>query len=169
MRTPELRTRPIERPAAKREVRRCKVCQGPVAALNGGDTCFRCEERAAAERHERYLASPEGKRAMAEMKEVKRQRAVRRAVEEYGLVKPTRRGPIVIEVNGVKLVPATLPKTGWPAVVEAFLASGEECVEIQSEKAAKSIYMAVGKVCKGTAAKAVTVDGKCYLVRVGGR
>lgn len=161
-----LRTRlPEPTVPTPRTVRRCKECGGPVAALHGGELCYRCEERQAEELNERFLASPEAQLAKAEVERARQLKEHR--ADEYGVIQPPReRGAVVIEVNGCRLRPATLPKVGWPAVVDAFLASGEECMVIEGDRTAKSFYMAISKCTKGHPVKATIAEGQCFLVRV---
>lgn len=148
-------------------MRTCAACGHALSKYNPAKYCFACQEAKEAERERKWAASPEGQKAIREAEMFKQ---IRGNARRYpALEMPSQRRlevPEVIEVNGVKLVPAMVPKVGWPAVVEAFIASGQECVVVRSDKTAKSLYMSLAKVAKGTACKALVADEHCYLVRV---
>jgi len=144
-----------------------RVCANPecgkaLARLNPGPLCWPCQdakERAALDKLPKFT----GLKPATERR-VKRQEkgVMRKALEE---------------IDGITLVPAAVPPRqsngrDWRRVVQAFVASGENCCEVRTNGIGhKGTYDAVMKAIKGLeyehpVAYATVRKGVCYLVRI---
>lgn len=152
-----LRTRPAgSQPMTVKPVRHCERCGAVLAKYTRGVICNPCSDK---ERQELVDA---------ELAALPVLTATDLRTEEPVIPQPRRR---VMEVGGVKLVPATLPgrqgTNTWSAVVAAFLESGEECCAVETKGKPNSIQTALRNAMKDERRCYATArQGRVYLVRV---
>jgi len=151
-----LRTRPgVLTPVVSRERRR-GTCGHVLSCYNQGPLCYACEAKAEDAAYEKSLA-----------------RAIEIANRSPG--KPGRRWEGIGKVDGVKLVPASLPGRQnqgprWDAVLDEFLAGAAKCVRIEAPAVKpQGVYGALKAALDRRGCKEVYTcvrQGHAYLVRV---
>jgi hypothetical protein len=137
-------------------------CTHVLSTYNAGPLCEPCQTKKEAEAQEKYRAAhPAPLHPRVESPVVQSRLSRRQEVR-------------VLEVCGVKLIPAKVPgrlstsNERWPAVVAEFLRSGEPSVRVEAPPMKPNgIYTALHNLLKGSHECQPSVRGAhCYLVRI---